>query len=100
MKACAPTLVATCTKLLKDVPQVQALVSDLFDAQWYSSESEPPGKRRIFAPTSLSSEAVATLSRVVSHTSVLKPNQRASAIRMAWIALSVRFPSAGACLGM
>src|SRR5260370_15245037 len=98
MKACAPTLVATCTKLLKDVPQVQVLVSDLFDAQWYSSESEPPGKRRIFAPTSLSSETVATLSRFVSQIAVLRPNQRESAVRRAWVALRLRCTSAGAGL--
>ena len=51
-------LIRRLTKLRMRVAQVHGLFSVLFDAQWYSSESHPPGKRRIVAPLSLNREIV------------------------------------------
>src|SRR6516162_6190729 len=100
MKACAPIFVATWTKLEKEVPHVQVFVRLLFEAQWYSSESEPPGKRIARVPISVSREIVVALSKLVSQIAVFTLNIRASTVRTACVAFTPKCTSAGAGLAV
>src|SRR5215467_6887249 len=100
MKACASTLVATCTKFANEVPQRQVLVPLVFDAQWYSSEREPPGKRKMRVPISLSSEIVVGVSKLLSQMAVFNANHRVSAARIACVRFTFRCTTAGAGFGV
>src|SRR5664279_4630972 len=99
MSACAPTLVATWTKLAKDVTHLQVLVRLVSVLQWYSSESEPPGPRSNRVPISWSSEMVSGVSKLMSQMAVFTANHRASTARTAWVALRLKCDSAGAGTG-
>src|ERR1035441_3306578 len=96
MRACAPTLVATWTKLANEVTHRQVLVRLVSVLQWYSSESEPPGQRSIRVPISWSSEMVAGVSKLSSQMAVFTANHRESTDRTACVALRLRCDSAGA----
>src|SRR2546426_9441467 len=98
MKACAPMLVATWTNFGNDVTHWKAFVRLLSVDQWYSSESEPPGPRSVWAPISLSSEIVCAVSKLLSQMAVLKPNQREATERTAWVALRLTWTIARAGL--
>src|SRR5208283_4061789 len=99
MMACACALVATWMKLAQVVDQVVPEMS-VPVCQLYPSDSDPPGKRRKPTPISLSAFEVEVESRSLSHTAVLTPNQRASAVRTVWVALTLRWTRAGACLAV
>src|ERR1035437_3116116 len=99
MSACAPTLVATWTKLANEVTHRQVLVRLVSVLQWYSSESEPPGPRSIRVPSSRSSEMVEGVSKLLSQMAVFTANQRASTDRTAWVALRLKCDNAGAGTG-
>src|SRR6266404_9160172 len=95
MKACAPMLVAIWTNLGNEVAHWKVLVPDLSVDQWYSSESEPPGPRRMRVPISLRSDRVCPLSKLVSQRAVLTPNQRESTERRDCVALTARWIGEG-----
>ena len=82
--------------MAKEVVHCQVLVLLLLEAQWYSSESEPPGKRNKRVPISRSDEMVAEVSKYESQTAVLTANHRESAVRTGWSAFTTKCVSAGA----
>src|SRR5258708_38597702 len=98
MKACEPMVVGIWTNLGNEVAHWKVLVPDLSVDQWYSSESEPPGPRRMRVPISLRSAMVCPLSKLVSQIAVLTPNQRESTGRRDCEALTARWTRAGAGL--
>src|SRR5438132_1712836 len=100
MNTRAPVAVATSANMSVDVDQVQVLFRVVLVAQWYSSEREPPGNRRVWLPFSCRSEVVAAVSKLESQTAALTPNIRASTTRTWLVASTFKWTIAGAGFGL
>src|SRR5688572_8192265 len=86
MKTSAPVVVATWANLSNDVAHVHVLLPLVFVAQWYSFESEPPGKRSARLSMSVSIEMVLGVSNTLSQTAALMPKCRESTLRIVCVA--------------
>src|ERR1041385_5184953 len=99
MQTWAPIWPARCANRSNEVAQVQVLVKLRFVAQWYSSDSEPPGNLSARTPISLRSDAVPGESKSASQTAALMAKQRASTVRRPWAASTAMATGEGGAAG-